>query len=163
MTAAHTAEPTAVVHEASHDDIDRNLAFLTYALLFFSIFFAGVPALIAVAIAYARRRDADALARGHHAFQIWIFWVGFLLALLAGAAGLSAILTSLAAALRLAAHDNWNGWGALRLSDVVGPASLSFAVASGVLGVSAAVWLVVTSVYGAVRLASNRGMRQSRG
>ena len=39
-------------------DVDRNLGLLAYGLLFFAIFFAGVPALIAVAIAYSRSRDA---------------------------------------------------------------------------------------------------------
>ena len=46
---------TAVQTTVAHDEVDRNLAFVTYGLLFFSVFFAGVPALIAVAIAYARR------------------------------------------------------------------------------------------------------------
>src|SRR5947207_8419202 len=112
-----TAVQTSAV---AHDEVDRNLAFLTYGLLFFSIFFAGVPALIAVAIAYARRKDADPLVRGHHSFQIWIFWVGFLMALLAGAAGLTAITMMFAQALKLSALNNWHGWGAVRLSDVIG-------------------------------------------
>ena len=37
--------------ERNSADVDRNLALLGYGLLFFAIFFAGVPALIAVAIA----------------------------------------------------------------------------------------------------------------
>jgi uncharacterized membrane protein len=146
----------------THVEVDRNLAFLTYGLLFFSVFFAGVPALIAVAIAYARRKDADPLVRGHHSFQIWIFWVGFLMALLAGAAGLTAILMILGEALRLSSVNAWQGWQTVQLSDVVGPVSLSFIATFFLLGVCAGLWLVVTSIYGLVRLASHRPMGQMR-
>ena len=152
---------TAVQTTAVHDEVDRNLAFLTYGLLFFSVFFAGVPALIAVAIAYARRKDADPLVRGHHGFQIWIFWVGFMLALLAGAAGLTAILMIIAEAFRLSS-DGIGGFGSITLSDVVGPVSLTFIATFFVLGSVAALWLVSTSVYGFVRLASYKPMRQMR-
>src|ERR1700744_115268 len=74
------------------DEVDRNLALLGYGLLFFAIFFAGVPALIAVAIAYARRRNADTALRRHLRFQTFIFWVGFPLPLLAALSGLAALL-----------------------------------------------------------------------
>ena len=47
-----------VVRSPESQDVDRNLALLAYGLLFFAIFFAGVPALVAVAIAYSRRREA---------------------------------------------------------------------------------------------------------
>ena len=49
------------VERISHDDLDRNLAFVAYGLLFFACFLAGAPALGAVAIAYARRHDASAM------------------------------------------------------------------------------------------------------
>jgi hypothetical protein len=39
------------VERISHDDLDRNLAFVAYGLLFFACFLAGAPALGAVAIA----------------------------------------------------------------------------------------------------------------
>lgn len=153
---------TAVRAAAAHDEVDRNLAFLTYGLLFFSVFFAGVPALIAVAIAYARRKDADPLVRGHHAFQIWIFWVGFMLALLAGAAGLTAIMMILAKGLQMSSAQGWTGWGQITLSDVVGPMTLGFIATFFIVGACAALWLVSSSVYGLVRLASHRPMRQTR-
>lgn len=154
---------TAVRTPAGQDEVDRNLCFLTYGLLFFSVFFAGVPALIAVAIAYARRKQADCFVRGHHAFQIWIFWVGFVLALLAGAAGLTAVVMIFSKALRLSSGIGWHGWGSIQLSDVVGPTALSFIGTFFLLGACAALWLVATSVYGFVRLASHRPMRQTRG
>lgn len=151
---------TAVQHAATHDEVDRNLAFLTYALLFFSVFFAGIPALIAVAIAYARRKDADPLVRGHHAFQIWIFWVGFFLALMAGAAGLTAITMGVGRAIQLASQDHWQGWRDLPLSDVVGPGVLTFGSMFFVFACCGGIWVVTASIYGFVRLASLRPMRQ---
>jgi uncharacterized membrane protein len=155
-----TAVQSTTTH--AHDEVDRNLAFLTYGLLFFSVFFAGVPALIAVAIAYARRKDADPLVRGHHSFQIWIFWVGFLMALLAGAAGLTGIMMIVGEALRLSSVNSWQGFGSVRLEDVVGPLTMSFIATFFLLGVCAGLWLVVTSIYGVVRLASHKPMGQAR-
>src|SRR5262245_60746332 len=151
---------TAAAKARAVPEVDRNLAFLIYGLLFFSIFFAGVPALIAVAIAYARKRDADPLLKGHHGFQILIFWVGFALALLAGAAGLGAILTAIGHALGQASDENWQGWRALRIGEIVSPMALVFAVLFCLLASAGAIWLAVTSVYGAVRLASISPIRQ---
>jgi uncharacterized membrane protein len=153
---------TAVQTTVVHDEVDRNLAFVTYGLLFFSVFFAGVPALIAVAIAYARRKDADPLVRGHHAFQIWIFWVGFLMALLAGAAGLTALTMVFGRTVQMSSMNAWHGWEQVRLSDVIGPLTLSFFATSIMLGVCAGLWLVFTSIYGFIKLASHRPMRQTR-
>ena len=156
-----TTVPSSVTTDA-HAEVDRNLAFLTYGLLFFSVFFAGVPALIAVAIAYARRKDADPLVRGHHSFQIWIFWIGFLMALLAGAAGLTGIMMIVGEAVRLSSVHSWHGFETVRLSDVVGPLTLSFIATFFLLGVTAGLWLVVTSIYGVIRLASHKPMGQTR-
>ena len=66
----------------SVSDLDRNLGLLAYALLFFAIFLGGLPALIAVAIAYARRHSAPPWIASHHNFQIWVFWIGLGLGLL---------------------------------------------------------------------------------
>ena len=157
MTAVQSHAPTH-----THVEVDRNLAFLTYGLLFFSVFFAGVPALVAVAIAYARRKDADPLVRGHHSFQIWIFWVGFIMALLAGAAGLTGIMMIVGEAVRLSSVNSWHGFETVRLSDVVGPLTFSFIATFFLLGICAGLWLVVTSIYGVIRLASHRPMGQTR-
>lgn len=72
----------------------RNLALVTYGLLFASIFFTGIPALIAVIIAYSQRDEAPQVAiRSHHDFQIKIFWVAFALTMAAGACGLGALIS----------------------------------------------------------------------
>jgi len=153
---------TAVPQAQAVPEIDRNLAFLTYALLFFSIFFAGVPALVGVAIAYARRKQAPELIGGHHGFQIRIFWVAFALALLAGAAGLSALLMAVSEGLRQASMDHWTGWSNLRLAEIFSPAAVVFAVLFALLSLTAAMWLGASSIYGAARLASLKPMGQTR-
>jgi uncharacterized membrane protein len=61
--------------------LDRNLALVNYGLLFASVFFAGVPALIAVVLAYTQRDQAANAIRSHYNFQIRIFWIAFALTL----------------------------------------------------------------------------------
>jgi uncharacterized membrane protein len=152
---------TAVQTTVAHDEVDRNLAFVTYGLLFFSVFFAGVPALIAVAIAYARRKDVDPLVRNHHSFQIWIFWVGFLMALLGGAAGLTAMTLILAQMLHLSSVHGWSGLGTVTFSEVIGPTTISFGATAILLLLCAGLWLLFTSVYGCIKLASQKPMSQT--
>jgi uncharacterized membrane protein len=154
---------TAVETAVSHDEVDRNLAFVTYGLLFVSVFFAGVPALIAVAIAYARRKDVDPLVRNHHSFQIWIFWVGFLMALLGGAAGLTAMTLVLVQVLHLSQVHGWNGMGNVTLPEVVGPITVSFGATAILLLLAAGLWLLFTSLYGFIKLASQKPMSQTAG
>jgi uncharacterized membrane protein len=131
-------------------DVDRNLGLLAYGLLFFAIFFAGVPALIAVAIAYSRSRDTGCTVRSHHRFQIYIFWVGFALTALAALSGLAAVLSILLQVVS----------GALRPIQFTG-AVAAFSVATVALGVLTGLWLLVTSSYGFIQLATHRPIRQT--
>ena len=131
-------------------DVDRNLGLLAYGLLFFAIFFAGVPALIAVAIAYSRNRDANCTVRSHHRFQIYIFWVGFALTALAALSGLAAILTIL---VKLVAGE----LGPITFTGAVA----AFSVATVTLGVLTGLWLLITSSYGFIQLATHRPIRQT--
>jgi uncharacterized membrane protein len=84
MTLATDADPRF--------ESERNLGLIIYGLLFAALFFAGVPALVAVVIAYTQTSNASAAMKRHYRFQIQIFWIGFLLALIAGISGLWAIL-----------------------------------------------------------------------
>ena len=152
---------TAVETSVAHDEVDRNLAFVTYGLLFVSVFFAGVPALIAVAIAYARRKDVDPLVRNHHSFQIWIFWVGFLMALLGGAAALTAMTLILVQVFHLSQLHGWDGMGAVTFNEVIGKVTLSFIVTAILMLLCAGIWLLFTSVYGVIKLASQKPMSQT--
>ncbi|HEX4183412.1 MAG TPA: hypothetical protein VHY34_09140 [Caulobacteraceae bacterium] len=154
--ASHYAEAQDSV------DVDRNLALLGYGLLFFAIFFAGVPALVAVAIAYARSRDAGCTVRSHHRFQIYIFWVGFALTALAALSGLAAVLTILIQAITSAMHTQLNGLDVVSYRPIqFSGAVAAFSVAAVALGVLTGVWLLITSSYGFIQLATHQPIRQT--
>lgn len=158
----------AGLNKVSHEDLDRNLAFVAYGLLFFAFFFAGAPALAAVAIAYARRHDAGPLIRGHHSYQIWVFWVGFGFALLMAASGMAALLVFFAISFQVATDGAASPNIEAFFSQVYDQATQSHIIpmclmASLVLFIITAVWLVGASAYGFVRLASGKPMGQMRG
>jgi len=166
-TSTSAQEPCApsASTSAAHDEVDRNLAILSYVLLFFAIFFAGAPALIAVAIAYARRRDAEALARSHFRFQILIFWIGFALTLLAALSGLVAVFSMLGDIIKTAIHGGWDSWDmvSFETQDIrVDGWVIAAAVGTVFMGALTALWLIVTSAYGFIMLASNRSLGQTR-
>ncbi len=73
-------------------DSDRAMGLIGYGLLFSAIFFVGVPGIVAVILAYTQRGAATPQVRDHYRFQIQIFWIGFLLGLIAGICGLWAVL-----------------------------------------------------------------------
>ena len=148
--------------ERASADVDRNLALLGYGLLFFAIFFAGVPALIAVAIAYARSKDAGCTVRSHHKFQIYIFWVGFALTALAALSGLGAVVSILVQAVSSAMHTQLNGLEVVSYRPVqFSGAVAAFSVATVTLGVLTGLWLLVTSSYGFIQLATHQPIRQT--
>jgi uncharacterized membrane protein len=164
-TGARTRQAMTTVSDLAaspNDDVDRNLALLAYGLLFLAIFFAGAPALIAVAIAYARRGRTTRMIRSHHRYQIFIFWGAFALTLLAALSGLAAVLTVLGEMIALAAHVHWRPGDSFTIAfPYLGPAVVAFSTAAISLGVLAGLWLMVMSGYGFVRLASHRSMRQT--
>ena len=144
------------------DDVDRNIALLAYGLLFFAIFFAGAPALIAVAIAYARRREVDPFVASHHRFQIFIFWIGFALTLLAALSGLAALLSIVGDLVHVAMQARWDGWNVIHMANLhLGRPFFAFVTAAAGLGVMTGLWLLVTSAYGFIRLASHHSIRQT--
>lgn len=143
------------------DEVDRNLALLDYGLLFFAIFFAGVPALVAVAIAYARKRNTECAVKSHFRFQVFIFWVGFALTLLAAFAGLTALIILASEIIRGMMDGRWNSLDDIVPGQVhVAAVMVLFGVA-GVLAVLTGVWLMVTSAYGFILLASRQSIRQT--
>ena len=144
----------------SSQDADRNLTLLGYGLLFFAIFFAGVPALIAVAMAYARRREVDRGLRSHLRFQIYIFWVGFALTALATLSGLAAVLSAIVEMVDTAMGARWRGWGAFTFHNAHfhGPVA-AFSIAAVGLGIMTGLWLLAASCYGFIRLAMHRPVR----
>ena len=149
--------------ESGHEGQDRNLAFLVYALMFFSFFFAGAPALIAVAIAYGRRNEAAPLIRRHHAYQIMVFWIGFGLAAISAVMGLAMVVVGVAAAFRVLTDGaNFQTF----FDEVYRQSITSHAIPVLFIGaivflITTGVWLVGASGYGFFRLASNKTVGQA--
>lgn len=157
------AAATNLATSSGDDDVDRNLALLAYGLLFFAVFFAGVPSLVAVAIAYAKRRHTTPLIASHHRFQIFIFWVGFGLTVVAAALALASIGWMLAEVIVTAIHSRWEGWTTVAALPPfrIGPTTVAFGSAALTFGLLAGLWLLVTSAYGFIRLASQHSIRQT--
>jgi uncharacterized membrane protein len=143
------------------DDVDRNLALLDYGLLFFAIFFAGLPALVAVAIAYARKRNTECAVKSHFSFQVFIFWVGFAMTLLAALAGLAALMILAGEIIHGVVDGRWDSLDTIVFSQVHVAAVMALFGVAGGLAVLTGVWLMVTSAYGFIRLASRQSIRQT--
>ena len=71
---------------------DRALALMGYLLLLAAPFTAGTTALIAVALAYARRPFAERFPRCHYVFQIRTFWTSIFFIVLSVAASFLAVV-----------------------------------------------------------------------
>ena len=144
----------------SHHDTDRNLALLAYALLFFAVFFAGAPALVAVAIAYARLHHAEAEARSHFRFQIFVFWVGFALTLVTALSGLGALVMLLGSVIRSAVSGGWDSLDTALFSQRHVGVMMVLAANAVLFVVLTGIWLFATSAYGFIRRATHHAMRQ---
>jgi uncharacterized membrane protein len=136
--------------EARRFDGERTMGLINYGLLFSAIFFAGVPGIVAVILAYTQRSAAGPLLREHYRFQIQIFWIGLLLALIAGICGLWAVLDVSA--------DLWgNGsvHGDLQPSDLdLTGQVIGLAIAAVVALVLMTLWSLAAPAIGFIRLAT---------
>lgn len=142
------------------DDEGRGIAMLNYGLLFISVFFAGVPALIAVALAYGQRSKAPPNLKRHFGVQIRIFWIAFFVALLAAACGFAGLVMAI---VELARSAGWVWtWDDVDLRALrVGGDIVVLLVAAVVLSLIDAAWLMVSSALGFIRLASDRGLSKA--
>lgn len=146
-------------------DSSRNLAYINYALLFAAIFFAGVPALIAAIIAYSQKDEAPPPIASHYAYQIRIFWVAFVIALAAGLCFLGAIIGVAGELFQVTRIEGWNTPDRVRidLSDVtVDRTMIALIAATALFTAIGGLWLVFAPALGFIKLASARGMGQSR-
>lgn len=133
---------------------------LNYGLLFISIFFAGIPALIAVALAYTHKSKVGPILKKHFRIQIRIFWSAFFIALLAGACGMAGVVLSVIELAR-GAGGFWN-WDNVDLKSMrVGGDIVFMLVAAVILSLIDAVWLMISSAVGFIRLASDRSLGKS--
>jgi len=149
---------------SSSADTAKSLAMVNYGLLFAAVFFAGVPALIAVIIAYAQRDNTPPAIRSHHDFQIRIFWVAFSLTLAAGVCFLALLLLGLSSLVEFSQVNGIHGWDTVTLDLsrlTVDGTMIGLIVGGIVLSSLSLIWLVAAPAFGFIRLASERGIGQS--
>jgi uncharacterized membrane protein len=139
--------------DVSFDRENRGVAMLNYGLLFTSIFFAGIPALIAVALAYARKSKTGPGLKKHFRFQIRIFWIAFFIALLAGACGIAGVILAVVDLAQGAGAWPWEGADLRNMR--VGGDIVVMLVAAVILSLIDAAWLMSSSAFGFIRLASD--------
>jgi len=155
-----TAVTPATV-EPGHGDVDSNLALLNYALLFFSIFFAGMPGLVAAVIAYAQRDAGNPAIRSHYNFQIRIFWVALALSLVAAICAVAAAAISVGHLVEMGAQGGWDAWDGISFSasDIhVDPPVIVLLAITALAALATALWLMVAPLVGFIRLATQRSM-----
>lgn len=153
-----TRPPTSTINPA-----ERLAALVNYGLLIVAPFTLNSLGLLAMTIAYSRRRSADPIARSHFDSQIRRYWmdlvlVGLGVAFAAGAlaAGFGAVIEGGMAALGVKSPVHYDavhiGFGAVFLLVMW---ILTWAI--GLLG------LLLGSLYGALRLASGLPAGKRRG
>ncbi|MDO9335375.1 MAG: hypothetical protein EON95_04545 [Caulobacteraceae bacterium] len=136
--------------EARRFDGERVMGLINYGLLFGAIFFAGVPGIVAVVLAYTQRGTAGPVLREHYRFQIQIFWIGFLLALIAGICGLWAILDVSGDLLGRGSVD-----GDVKFADLdLSGGMIGLLIAAGVALALMTLWSLAAPAIGFIRLAT---------
>ncbi|MDP1738772.1 MAG: hypothetical protein Q8L23_15190 [Caulobacter sp.] len=148
-------------------EAERNLALLAYGLLGVSIFFAGTTALVAAVIAYVLHDAGTEDLSRHFRFQIRIFWIGVACIAVTIIAGLVATLAAAGNQLHDAAPADTVAqidlWG--RHFDVSGlritPLVVIAATICGGTALFGALWMVIASTIGFVRLATSHSMGQT--
>ena len=142
---------------ARPSDTSMNLAMLGYGLLFLSVFFAGLTALVAVVIAYSQKDAAPKRIRSHFNFQIRMFWVALALTLGAAACASAGIVAGLGQIVDVAAVTGFDDLGNVRiqLRDVtIDAGTIALLAAAVVLGLLSTFRLIIASSVGFIRLAS---------
>lgn len=137
---------------------DRNLALINYGLLFASVFFVGVPGLIAVIIAYSQRDAVTAAVRRHYKFQIRIFWIAFALGLLGTITAVWAAVMGIGqlATFGFHSYDAWEGMTVDTRDIRIDGNLVLLASATVISWLAMALWLIAAPAYGFIRLASER-------
>ena len=148
------------------------VALAGYILLSLSVFAAGVPALVAVALAYWRRDRSVPALRDHFSRQIVIFWIAVLLIVIALALAVAAIVTAAGSLVHVGVHHDWttvsldasrlvffdSDLGRLGLSTPVAGLAIGSIVAWAVSGL----WLFIAPIFGAIALARSPLMGETR-
>ena len=149
------------------DRIDRTLALINYGLLFASIFFAGIPGLVAVIIAYAQQTEAPPRIRSHLRYQIRIFWIALGLSIVASACALTAFMLAALNVLQDGVDQTWNSVS-LDVGNMFVTADLAhlsmktpivaLTVVALVTSAVTGIWLIAAPAVGFIRLATDRAI-----
>ncbi len=141
---------------------ERLAALINYGLLIVAPFTLNSLGLVAISIAYARRRGADPVTRSHYDFQIRRYWMdlvlvglGFICGSGALAAGFGAGIESVMAdaGVRLPVHYD---------PVHIGLGAIGLLVAWLILWAMGLLGLFFGSIFGALRLVSGRPMGKTR-
>ena len=140
---------------------DRLLALTAYGLLIVSVFTLWEPALVAAAIAYTHRRDADLVNASHFRFQLTIFWVGLVMVVLAVLAFLGAGGFAVGAVI---ASAPGLGWNTLSQAPAMGAGGTALMLTLGGLALLllSVLWTLAAAAWGCLRLVSERPIGHSR-
>ncbi|MGE5566309.1 MAG: hypothetical protein ACM3YN_09180 [Parcubacteria group bacterium] len=152
---------TPTTTEPGRGDVDSNLALLGYALLFFSIFFAGMPGLVAAIIAYAQRQAVSPAIKSHYNFQIRIFWVGVVLSMIAAVSGVAAAAISVGQLFQLGVQGGWDAWDGISFSTSefhVDPPVVTLLSITAFAALATVLWLLIAPLVGFIRLATQHSM-----
>lgn len=145
----------------SKGDVETNLALLGYALLFFSIFFAGMPGLVAAIIAYAQRQATSPAVRSHYNFQIRIFWIAVILSAIAAVAAVAAAIISVGHLFELGVQGGWDAWDGISFSTSqmhVDPTVVTLLCITAFAALATVLWLLIAPLVGFIRLATQHSM-----
>lgn len=139
-------------------DGDRNLALINYALLFASLFFLGVPGLIAVLIAYSQRDAMTGVLRRHYDSQIGIFWVAFALGIVGTIAGVWAGMMGVSQLIHFGLDhlDAWEGFAYDDSEVRIDGGLIALVMIAAISWLLMAAWLLFAPAIGFIRLATER-------
>jgi uncharacterized membrane protein len=126
---------------------------LGYVLLGIAPFTVGVSALVALAVASARKPAADRLIQSHYAHQIRTFWIGLFLCALWLAAIVTWAWTGVVDFSFLALADA-PAFDAAKLT--ADPVFYLAGLATVLSAIATVSWLIVASVFGLTRLVSGQ-------
>jgi len=152
---------TPTTAQPGKGDVETNLALLGYALLFFSIFFAGMPGLVAAIIAYAQRQAVNPAVRSHYNFQIRIFWVAVILSLIAAVSAVAAAAISVGHLFEMGVQGGWDAWDGLSFSTSeihVDPSVVTLLSITALSALATVLWLLIAPLVGFIRLATQHSM-----
>jgi len=152
---------TPATAEPGKGDVESNLALLGYALLFFSIFFAGMPGLVAAIIAYTQRQATSPAIRGHYNFQIRIFWVAVILSAIAAVTAVAAAMISVGHLFEMGVQGGWDAWDGISFSTSniqVDPTVVMLLSVTALAAVATVLWLLIAPLVGFIRLATQHSM-----